>query len=448
MRKSIYFLALAAISLSTACSNTQDEIFDQSAAERLEQYKKDYADVLTSDGGLWTMEYFANSTEPGYLFVMKFNTDGSVNVSANHKWIGNTYKEQTSLWDMIADNGPVLTFNSYNELFHIFSDPADILGENQPKDDNDDDIDETGFGHEGDYEFQVMEVYDDNNTIRLLGKKRSINIYMRRLDPSTDVKAYMDEYKEIETNLFTKDISYLILKNLDGENYVVNDAYTGILSIYPENGDPVDQVRSGNFIITKSGIRFMEPLEIVNAANEEKTIEEFVFVNNLSLQLVDNENAILNAGTVEEVFENNRKNWKIDLKSMTGDIKNAFDDFTEQLKSLYRYRSASVNEFFIDYDNASKSYVLRFYIRVGAKSYETDKFYISMASADDGMKFSVGDAFDVNSEKALNAYSEMKNILNLLNSSTYKFTTPSDCGPKSYVFDSGSGTFSMAVSSK
>ncbi|MDE6510862.1 MAG: DUF4302 domain-containing protein, partial [Muribaculaceae bacterium] len=193
MKKNIYISILAALAL-TACSNDSEEIFDQSAAERLEQYKKDYADVLTADGGLWSMEYFANPDEPGYVFVMKFDKNGSVDISANHKWIGGEFKQETSLWKMIADNGPVLSFNSYNNLFHIFSDPANIEGPDAPKGEEGD-INETGYGHEGDYEFQVMEVLDEGKTVRLLGKKRLYDIFLHRLDAATDIEGYLAEVK-------------------------------------------------------------------------------------------------------------------------------------------------------------------------------------------------------------------------------------------------------------
>ncbi len=169
MKKSIYLAAVAALALSS-CSSDDDRIFDQSAADRLEQYKQEYAEVLTADGGLWSMEYFSNAEEPGYVFVMKFDKNGSVEISANHKWIGGEYKKETSLWKMIADNGPVLSFNSYNKLFHIFSDPANITGPYASEGESGD-INETGYGHEGDYEFQFMEVSEDGQTVRLLGKK-------------------------------------------------------------------------------------------------------------------------------------------------------------------------------------------------------------------------------------------------------------------------------------
>lgn len=441
MKKSIYLAALAALTL-TACSNTEDLIFNESAAERLEQYKKDYADVLTADGGLWTMEYFANPDEEGYLFVMQFDKNGSVNISANHKWIGGTFMQERSTWKMIADNGPVLSFNSYNKLFHIFADPANIVGSDAPTGDYGD-IDETGFGHEGDYEFQVMDVSEDSNTIRLLGKKRVIDIYMRRLDPSTDVETYMNEYKQIQSNLFCKEVPTLLFADADGERYIVKNAYTGILEIYPEAGDAVDQTRSGNFIVTMSGIRFMNPLAYVNAANEEKTLSEFKFVNNYSLALVDNESAVLNAGTFEDIINLNHCNWKVDLKSLEGDVKDAFNAFTDQLKTLYGYKSATVNEFAFDYDVANKSYVARLYIRIGSKSYETDKFFVTFANADGGVKISLGEPFDNSSALALNAYSELQNIFDMLTNSAIGYATPSDCGPKNVKLNIGDGSMTM-----
>lgn len=435
-------IALAALTLS-ACSSDNDEIFDQSAAERLEQYKKDYADVLTADGGLWTMEYFSNPDEPGYLFAMKFGKDGSVEISANHKWIGGQYMKETSLWKMIADNGPVLSFNSYNKLFHIFSDPANITGSDAPKGDQEEDINETGFGHEGDYEFQVMEVSDDNRTIRLMGKKRMYDIYLRRLDASTDVKAYMDDYQQMSSSLFCKEIPRLVFNDADGTKYIVSDAHTGIMSIYPADGDPVDQTRKGNFIITDTGIRFMNPLEIVDADGNEKEISEFTFVGNHALASVDNENATISAGSITDIFYNNKRSWRVDVKSATGSVKEAMDAFVEQIKSLYNYKSAALNDMSFDYDEANKSYLLRVYLRISSKSYETDRFYVTFSETDGKLKINIGEAFDQNSQLALNAYTRLADIFSSLSSAPIAYSTVSDCGPKTIVLDVDGGTMTL-----
>ena len=446
MKKSIYIAALAALTL-TACSNDSNEIFDQSAAERLEQYKKDYADILTEDGGIWAMEYFSNPDEPGYLFAVKFDKDGSVTMAGNHKWINNSYKEEKSLWRMIADNGPVLSFNTFNSIFHIFSDPANITGPEAPKKDDVDktDVDETGFGHEGDYEFQVMEVSDDHKTIRLMGKKYLYMMYLRKLDPQTDLKEYMDNYKTIESALFSKEISSLVFTDAEGERFSVTGGSTGLLSFCPVGGDPVDQTRTGNFIITNTGIRFREPLEIENVTGETRKITEFTFTDGYSLALDGNPNAILNAGTPKEFFYNNLRNWKVDLKSLDGSVKSAFDTFVDQIRTLYKYKSANVTDMAVEYDVAQNSYLVKLTLRTSSKGSETDRYFITIDDADGGVRMSLGTAYDKSSELALNAYSELRNFFSLILDRPLTLSTFSACGPKTVTLSVGDGSLTMTA---
>ncbi len=446
MNKNIFIATIAAIALS-ACSSDKYDIFDQSAAERLEQYKKEYAEILTEDGGLWAMEYFSNPEEPGYLFTVKFDKNGSVEMSANHKWIANSFRQETSLWRMIADNGPVLSFSSYNNLFHIFSDPANITGTEAPKkdDDSQSDIDETGFGHEGDYEFQVMEVSDDHKTIRLMGKKYLYMMYLRKLDADTDVKQYMDDYKTIEKGLFAKEISNMVFTDSDGERYVVTGASTGVMSIYPEKGDAVDQKRTCNFVITPSGIRFREPVELENAAGQTKTIEEFLFTDNYSLALVGDENAIFNAGTPKEYIYNNLRSWKVDLKSLDGSVKTAMDSFIDQIRTLYGYKSANVTDMTFDYVAAQNSYVVKFTLRTSSKVTETDRYYVSFEDVDGGLKIVSGDPYDNSSDLALKAYTELQNFFTLVFNKPLALSTFSACGPKTVTLSVGDGSLSMTA---
>ena len=86
----ISLLALVAISslMLGSCKNEVDEIFDEDAVARLEKAKADYIDILTSNGGKWQMEYYANSEEPGYIYLMTFKKDGSVTISGKNQWIG------------------------------------------------------------------------------------------------------------------------------------------------------------------------------------------------------------------------------------------------------------------------------------------------------------------------------------------------------------------------
>ena len=72
-----YFLhiagALICATIIGACSTEEDDLFSESAAMRLQNFIADYSNTLTDQGGLWSMEYFCNTTEPGYVFVMQFD---------------------------------------------------------------------------------------------------------------------------------------------------------------------------------------------------------------------------------------------------------------------------------------------------------------------------------------------------------------------------------------
>lgn len=338
MKKFLYLAAVAALSL-TACSSDDNNIFDQSAAERLEQYKKDYADVLTSDGGLWSMEYFSNPDEQGYVMTFKFSKDGSVEISANHKWIGGTFKQETSLWKMIADNGPVLSFSSYNKLFHIFADPANITGPDQPQGDNGP-IDETGFGHEGDYEFQVMNVSDDGKTVRMLGKKRMYNIYLRRLDVNTDVEQYLTDVKAV-TNFIVPYFGYFNLIAADGESFIIKNLNSFIPSVYPKEGDEVSQSRSGNVIFTLDGFRFMQPLEVPRADEslDDLVLDSFSFQEDGSLLSPDGDRIVGPYDIDAFMFETFDYNWYVDLENLKGKFVNMVANLTDGIREAYPSRS-------------------------------------------------------------------------------------------------------------
>lgn len=378
MKFSTYLAAFAALAL-TACSNDTNEIFDQSAAERLEQYKKEYADVLTKDGGLWTMEYFANPDEPGYVFVMKFDENGSVVMSANHVWIGGEFKQELSLWKMIADNGPVLSFNSYNTLFHIFSDPADIddtnpnapMGEDGP-------INETGYGHEGDYEFQVMEVSEDGNTVRLLGKKRMIDIYLHRLDESTNVQDYLSKVKDVPAR-FSSTFNDLTLTDEEGNLYRMYDMATGKPSIYPLAGDAVTQTVSANGIFTLDGFRFMNPLEVRKADESTFEISKLFFTEEGTMS-GENVSDLRATSPLENIVRADLT-WTIDPESLTGKAKTLYDEANAALVAHLSSKD-KLGDIDFTYASALGTIVPQLVTRIGTRicrdyivyNYEEDDF--------------------------------------------------------------------------
>jgi hypothetical protein len=96
------------------------------------------------------MEYFPSSqqTYGGFNVLARFS-DAEVTIASEIADFDTTEKSSFSLKQSA---GPVLTFDTYNEIFHTFSDPNSSksgLGSN-------------GKGMEGDFEFLIMKATQDS----------------------------------------------------------------------------------------------------------------------------------------------------------------------------------------------------------------------------------------------------------------------------------------------
>ena len=65
---------------------------------------------------------------------------------------------------------------------------------------SDEDTDETGYGHEGDYEFDLMKYSGD--TLYISGKKYGIDMIMTRVNADIDDHVYMDEVIAMADSFF------------------------------------------------------------------------------------------------------------------------------------------------------------------------------------------------------------------------------------------------------
>ena len=238
---SLSALALLILGLSvTSCApSEEDDIFDQTAAQRLAESVTYYGDILTSQGGKWQLEYFTTENEPGYIYLFTFDKNGSVTIAGQNKYIGKLtnpnegkpiYGSEVSLWEVITDDGPVLSFNSYNTIFHLFANPEDIP---------DTDESETGYGHEGDYEFNLMGYAND--TLRIEGKKYGVKMIMTRLPQTTDDETYMGEVVSMTDSFFNARIPTVYLNLPNGSRYIVENGASQIITFYPDGETELDR---------------------------------------------------------------------------------------------------------------------------------------------------------------------------------------------------------------
>lgn len=285
MKKILSIILLGAALFSTSsCVQEEELLFDKTAAERLNEASDVYSKRILASPHGWALEYFPHSSTDedlplkgaGFLMLTKFEADKSVVVAMNNSITGNNYIEDRSVWEIITDNGPVLSFNSHNNVLHKFSLPEDISGTSD---------DETGKGFEGDYEFVMVDVPEGGDYIMLKGKKRGAYSRLTRLDEETDFQEYLVDVRNFTNKAFDPkapnntvvtigEKSYNMIMAQDGGQY-------GIVKMWPCGTDSTFTKEVRPILVTRHGVKgsYKYNVRFRNAVkgSEDTEEQEFVF---------------------------------------------------------------------------------------------------------------------------------------------------------------------------
>lgn len=349
-----------------SCKNEEDDIFDASAAERLELAKAENHKLLCSVPNGWVMQYFADNTdEGGYTFLMKFDKNTSVKIAANNSLTGNTYKEETSMFDVIADDGPVLTFNSYNSIFHQLADPYDVPS--LPGD-------ESGYGHRGDYEFVIMNSAADEMELR--GKKHGKTIIMSALPADTDWETYLSDINTKASTLFNDKFMPLSL-DLGENKFVVTGASGGVFSLYPEGGDEIAETVKCPYIVTTEGIRFADPIE-------DTDVQKLILNENGTFSVEGQQDkGLVPSAPLNEIFVGQQHNWSLTADNCFGKFATLIQDIANETQSNLK-RTFTALEFFYRQQESTYAIFFRHSNLQGATPYIYGE---EMTTGEAGVKF-------------------------------------------------------------
>lgn len=426
MKKIFNISALILMLSLAACAPSEvDDIFDENPAERLDNAVENYKQAFKANGGRWLMQYFCNSDEEGYNFIMEFNNDGTVDISTQNSYVndGSFYTDK-SLWDVVADYGPVLTFNTYNRAFHEFSSPQS-----------------DGTGHGGDYEFRIISVED--GVAKLVGKKTGITAIMTRLTEPADNEQYFTDLAAVRRTAFSDRINNYVLTTGSGKRYICNDVTTMLWSFYPEGGSLLDNGEYMNAIITNKGIRFMEPLNFLTEYSEEDiAAQNFEFQEDGSLLCTDDGVTKITGPALADLFHQTQLGWMFGTAEgeMGGQFLSIYNAIVTEAKAKYK---TTFNWLQLGYDPAKALY--RLYFKNGKYN---GSIYMTHEIVDGNtLKFSFDpsaeNAFDNNGKSHYNNLESMRAMVALLCSTEFTLTANHAmvANPMTMTSKSNSGDF-------
>lgn len=449
MKKLYKFSAIAAVLMSASlasCNHEEADIFDQNAAHRTEEARKMYKEILLDKGGKWQMEYFTTEEEHGYVYLFTFRNDGTVTISGNNEYITKltnidsnvpSYGSETSMWTILSDNGPVLSFNSYNTIFHLFATPEDIPGTER---------DEQGYGHSGDYEFDLMKF--SNDTLYLEGKKNGAEIIMTRIAPEIDDETYLNEVVALADSFFNAKVPAVYVNLPGGYRHVVLDGATQLPKFYPETGDYITEYVGRNAIITHDGFTLGKPLTLRDSIDgNDYTIQHFIRQKDGSLICTDDNRITITADALNKVVGDERLLWRVNAADCKGELGTAFAGLNTGFKA---YNGSSLVHFNIGLNvlnNTKSPYTMVVRIKTKRGSYLNMSVpYTVEYIGKDEIKFVLGE-MDSNMKTFIDKVPAFQTMMNKLASSTFKCSSNSLIAPVNMVLtDSSDASSALGIS--
>ena len=315
--KYIVMIGLFAASFA-ACSRDEESLFDKPAAQRAQEAVTSAFDVLSSNEAGWEMAYFPNleADAKGYNMVLKFNKNGNVSVTAkNATTTGNKIITDTaSTWAVKSDYGPLLTFDTYNDVFHAFSDPK-----------------EDGAGLLGDYEFLILKATPE--LVLLKGKKHSAYSVMRPVK-NPDVAAYFAACEKMQADLFGN--NNIVTLHQDGKKRYLYSGASGQFQSAAYGSQLIAESATYHPVCaTEDGI-------IVSTGFGEDVHDHIFYYNAAKGELKSEAGAVMNAGNLNilyrSYFTDNLNGWTVEPTAV-----DSVASFLEQVNTLVKDTKNNTN---------------------------------------------------------------------------------------------------------
>lgn len=310
-----------------ACSRDEESLFDKPAAIRAQEAITNAFDVLTSNETGWEMAYFPNleASAKGYNMVLKFSKNGNVSVTAKNSATTNNkiMTDSASTWAVKSDYGPILTFDTYNDVFHAFSDPK-----------------EDGAGHLGDYEFLILKATPE--LVLLKGKKHSAYSVMRPMK-TTDLTAYFAACEKMQSKLFGNN-NIVTLTQGNDKMYLYNGADGQFQSAAYGSPLVAEAATYHPVCSTEDGI-------IVSMGFGEDIHDHIFYYNEEKGELKSEQGAVMNAGNLNVLFgayfTDNAFGWAVDpagheaVEELLSAVNTAMNNTSAKMKVMgYGYKQS------------------------------------------------------------------------------------------------------------
>ena len=321
------FLMAAAATLNTACTFEQEDFFEESASLRInhlnEHLKARLVNQSAEGQNGWVIQYFVAGTDDydfeGFNLFGRFYQNEKVTLASNHRFLrngnANKYTEHTSSYEMLAEQGPVLSFNTWNDILTVFVDP--VSPSSAPGT-----IVNDGEGMNGDNNF-VLKANNEND-ILFSGERHSAEIRFVPCDRSWE--DYIAATAELKSKIATNTLSSYYVINGTDTMYIAG-LYKGVFVYGERLVDPLNK-KTLSCVFTPKGFRTNHADSLGNSAFQEFTLAED------NSCLLNEDGAIKVIACWDNYIVNRTTVWNLDESLFSAEQKSLYEQMNEAAKTF------------------------------------------------------------------------------------------------------------------
>lgn len=333
----------------TSCRFEDEDYFDESAAQRIETITGNIKQTLVNAPNGWVMQYFTGTDDiEGFNIMVRFDNNNKVTMGGDHRFLrdgkAGIYTEYASLYELLKEDGPVLAFNTWNDVLTPLVDPVDpsAAPKNLVKD---------GEGMKGDHNFVVISYGSDEVLLR--GERHSARVRLVPCDSSWE--NYLAATNTLKSYYATSTITNYYVTNGTDTLYFKN-LRRGVITYCERIDDPLFPTTI-NCVFTSTGFRLHHENDIKGTK-----FQEFHMAADSTCLLSENDSVKVIALWDNYIVNARNATWNFDLEQLTDAQKALADQIDAELKKFNKnYSVASIGLGRSTGKNAVKGLVLTYY---------------------------------------------------------------------------------------
>ena len=232
----IFLLALIAAASLVSCQQMEKPAFEDPASTRMEKFLDNFQNVISNPkgGNGWYMAYYTeqDKTMGGSIYTIQFDKPAKGEATIFHEDVTPAAGWGDSCnYKLSRDDGPVLSFDTYNVAMHYFSTSSSEYYQSRG----------------GDFEFELMSACPDSVVMRGKRSRNIFKMYPLEEAPDTYIQKIQKMDADLTLGLVEAEITGgLIQMQLDLNNRTI---------IIGRKGAAEDELVSVPYIITPTGSR-------------------------------------------------------------------------------------------------------------------------------------------------------------------------------------------------